>query len=349
MAISLINNEKLRKVARQAAMKVMPKGLILMYHRIGEPALDPWSLHVSPQHFQEQMEVLQKIAKPTSLKELAQSHKNGKISDRTVAVTFDDGYADNLYKGKPILERYNIPATFFIATGHIGKTVNFWWDGLQQLILQPGRLPEKLTINVDGNSFTWDLGTAVDYTETDLLQDKGIKVWESKPGTRLNFYYLIWQTVRAFPEPNILEAMQQIQAWVGREVMITPEDRSLQADEILTLSSGELAEIGAHSVNHPSLADHPSAYQLQEIQQSKADLEKLLNHPVTTFAYPYGSFVDETMTLAEQVGLECACSTVEDVVWFRSQTYRLPRYHVHDWNGEEFAAEIEKWFKGELK
>ncbi|NJL61360.1 MAG: hypothetical protein HC903_05445 [Methylacidiphilales bacterium] len=75
MAISLINKDKLRKTARQAVMKVMPKGLILMYHRIGEPTLDPWSLHVSPKHFQEQMEVLQKLAKPMSLRELSQSHK----------------------------------------------------------------------------------------------------------------------------------------------------------------------------------------------------------------------------------------------------------------------------------
>jgi peptidoglycan/xylan/chitin deacetylase (PgdA/CDA1 family) len=347
MAVSLISKDRLRKVARQAAMRVVPKGLILMYHRIGEPVLDPWSLHVSPKHFQEQMEVLQKLAKPMSLRELAQSQKDGRISDRAVAVTFDDGYADNLYQGKPILERYNIPATFFIATGHIGKTINFWWDGLQQLLLQPGTLPERLTINIDGNSYTWDLGTAVNYTEADLQRDKGQKVWESKPGTRFNFYYLVWQSVRTLPEQGILEAMQQIQAWVGREVVATPEDRSLQPDEILTLGSGRLAEIGAHTVNHPSLAEHSSAYQQQEIQQSKADLEKLLNRPVTTFAYPYGSFVGETMTLAEQAGLECACSTVENVVWFRSQTYRLPRYHVHDWNGEEFAAEIEKWFKGE--
>lgn len=46
-----------------------------------------------------------------------------------VMLTFDDGYANNL-RALPILKRFNVPATFFIATGNVASGEAFWWDVL---------------------------------------------------------------------------------------------------------------------------------------------------------------------------------------------------------------------------
>ncbi|MCA8926698.1 MAG: polysaccharide deacetylase family protein [Alphaproteobacteria bacterium] len=48
---------------------------------------------------------------------------------RCVLLTFDDGYANNL-RALPILQRYGVPATFFIAAGHVASGEAFWWDVL---------------------------------------------------------------------------------------------------------------------------------------------------------------------------------------------------------------------------
>ncbi len=108
---------KLWQVARRVRNHLMPGGLILLYHRVAEVVSDPWSLCVSPRHFAEHLEVLQKLGFVVRLGHLNQTLQDGNRPHRQIVITFDDGYADNLYNAKPLLERYEIPATIFLTTG----------------------------------------------------------------------------------------------------------------------------------------------------------------------------------------------------------------------------------------
>ena len=49
-------------------------------------------------------------------------------------VTFDDGYADNLYEALPVLQRFDIPATVFVSTDAVVQAREFWWDELERLV-----------------------------------------------------------------------------------------------------------------------------------------------------------------------------------------------------------------------
>jgi len=82
--------------------------LILMYHRVADVDSDPFSLCVAPHHFSEHLEVLRKCARPVPLTKLAAEIRNGGIPPRSVVLTLDDGYADNLESAKPALERYGV-------------------------------------------------------------------------------------------------------------------------------------------------------------------------------------------------------------------------------------------------
>src|SRR5215212_5224770 len=134
--------------------------LILLYHRVAKLHSDLWSLAVTPEHFAEHLEVLRQYAHPIRLQHLPQALSDGNIPNRSVVVTFDDGYADNLHSAKPLLKRYDIPATFFLTTGYVGKEREFWWHELERLLLQPGTLPGRLRLKIDGNIYRWELGEA---------------------------------------------------------------------------------------------------------------------------------------------------------------------------------------------
>jgi peptidoglycan/xylan/chitin deacetylase (PgdA/CDA1 family) len=108
----------------------IPTAIILTYHRVAEPVDDPHLLAVSPVNFEQQVEFLKKNYNVISLEQLIHDVAQQKLQQNSVVITFDDGYADNLYTALPILEKYNAPMTLFVTSGHI-DTPRFYWDNVE--------------------------------------------------------------------------------------------------------------------------------------------------------------------------------------------------------------------------
>ncbi|MFM7437544.1 MAG: polysaccharide deacetylase family protein [Snowella sp.] len=332
-----------QKIQQKFQKRLASKALILLYHRIAQVELDPWNLCVTPDHFAEQLEVLQKYANPISLKQLVSFHRAGNIPERTVVVTFDDGYADNLHYAKPILEKYQIPATIFVITGDLGKAQEFWWDKLEQLLLQPGQLPEKLSLEIRGRVYHWELGQAANYTQQAYQSDRTSKADSAKPGSRMSFYYSIWEALLPLSARERQNLIAEILKWSNIKLRIRQHYYPLLPEDLSRLEQGGLIEIGAHTVNHLLLRSQSILLQQAEIQQSKAYLEEILNRRVVSFSYPFGGRTAETIEIVKAAGFDCACSTVEDIVWRKSNCFDLPRFTVENWNGEEFTKQLSKW------
>ena len=99
----------------------------------------PGALAVSPSHFEEQLHVLRRVRYPVPLTDFVRRLVAGTLPAHAVALTFDDGYADNFLAGKPRLEATDVPATIFLASGYIDCPAQFWWDELAQLVLTENR------------------------------------------------------------------------------------------------------------------------------------------------------------------------------------------------------------------
>src|SRR5690349_2991525 len=91
---------------------------VLMYHRV-LPAPDPLTESVDARDFERQMRALREYFTVLPLAEAVAGLRAGKLPSRAVAITFDDGYADNAVIALPILESLGLHATFFIADGFL--------------------------------------------------------------------------------------------------------------------------------------------------------------------------------------------------------------------------------------
>ena len=304
--------------------------LILGYHRITDYRSDPYSICVTPKNFADHLAIISKNARPIKLQSLVEALIDGRVPPRTVVITLDDGYADNLHIAKPLLARYEVPATVFITSGYLGR--EFWWDRLDRILPGPAMLPKQLSLTIGGIVHRLQAASP------------GGRKWEqSAAAWRQRSLSWLYGLLQPMIEGERQEVMEQIRFWPGA---VTHDDSPrilLSPDELRSLAQEALVEIGAHSVSHPNLASLPVPDQKAEIQGCKNKLEKILNRPVNSFAYPHGSLSDATVTAVRDAGYSCACTSSNDIVWSRSNCYQLPRFWPTDCNGASFARWLGRW------
>jgi peptidoglycan/xylan/chitin deacetylase (PgdA/CDA1 family) len=345
-----MSTRALRQIARWLGKRPSERVVVLVYHRVAKPLSDPWYLAVTPEHFAEHLEALRQHAVPLRLQHLSRAlAKGATLPGRSVVVTFDDGYADNLHNAKPLLERYGIPATIFLTSGFIGSEDGFWWDELDRLLLRPGRLPKNLRLNINGKTRRWQLGDAARYPRAEFRRHRRWRAWEDAPTPRHALYRSLWGQLHRSTDEEQRKVISELRGWAGPVKDRRPGHRLLSLEQATDLANDNLIEIGAHTVNHPSLSSLPLKSQRHEIVESKARLEDLVGSPVTSFAYPYGKRSDysaRTVALLQQSGFTCACSNFPGFVSRSTDAFQIPRIQAEDWDGDEFARQLKEWFDG---
>lgn len=266
---------------------------VLMYHRVAKEPYDAYGIVVSPEHFAEQMAYLAENF-PVVRTEDDWSH----IQEPSVAVTFDDGYADNFHNALPVLEKYGIPATFFVSTEHLGINELFWWDLLEGLF----RACRRGTVHLGNQKF-----------DRKNLQDAHSFLRGLLPDERS---ILLSEAVKYQDLPGDVR---------GR--------RALSLEELQQLSKSPLVTIGAHTVTHSSLSHEPESLQRQEIATSKARLEELIGKDVHVLSYPFGDYNDETMAILNECGIRKAF-TVTSGLEFCKGKFEIPRNKVANITGK---------------
>lgn len=306
--------------ARALRRRVSRRGLILLYHRIAESAVDPWRLCVSPAHFAEHLEVLARRTRVVPLTRLPAALARARRGETVVALTFDDGYADNLEHAKPLLEHYGLPATVFVATGYVGEE-RYWWDELAELILGPHPLPGRLELAA--GRVEWRVNHV-----------------GATPESREELLRRLWHDLRLLPAPERDRLLAELAAWAGVGRRTTADKgRPLRADEVGRLVEGGLVEVGAHTVTHPFLPALLSAAIREELARSRLACERLVGRPVASFAYPFGAMCAEALRQVRDTGFSFACTTKWGIMDRHGIDHlQLPRLNVGDWSGRTFAV-----------
>jgi peptidoglycan/xylan/chitin deacetylase (PgdA/CDA1 family) len=318
---------------RQTVSKLLRRGrllagfsppLVLMYHRVGEPLIDPWELSVSPDNFARQIETLTQARDIVPLQWLAQRLRDGRPPKNAAAITFDDGYADVLQNAVPIMLRMNCPVTVFVTTQAITDPSIFWWDILSRIILEAPVLPERLAIEIAGRNYDWPLTENATRTEIDHCI------------TRTTLHFGLHALMKPLRADQRAKALNQLARWAGTDANPRRLDRAMTHAELRQLADTDGVSIGAHTCTHPSLPRLKRDNLEREISGSLEQCEEITGRRVVGFAYPFGDFDDSTVNAVRSAGLEYAVTTLARGAGPGVDPFRLPRVMVADWDKVEF-------------
>jgi peptidoglycan/xylan/chitin deacetylase (PgdA/CDA1 family) len=203
------------------------------------------------------------------------------------ALTFDDGYRDNVEHALPVLRRHGAPWTLFVTTEFAQGRGRLWWFELEEAI---ARL-DRVRLPLDGGVVEFPAGSA---------QEKHAA------------FDAIYGTLRAGPEDRLRAATALLAEQAGLDPGALCRDLCLTFEEIAALAHEPGVTIGAHTLTHPMLAKHDDATARREIVQGKRVLEERLGIPVRHIAFPVGdrgSAGPREFKLAAEAGFATAVTT----------------------------------------
>ena len=334
---------RLRRLARQvrAAAPFLPgSAVVLVYHRAADLAIDPWGLAVSPAHLAEHLELLRRHARPTTADGLADLFETGSVPRGTVAVTFDDGYADLATTVRPALDRAGVPATMFVVSDAVDGAGEFWWDALERVLLTGVSLPDRLELRIGDTERAWSVPAASDPPAGGAAGPAAWRAWHPPPSERHRVYRETWEALRVLDPGTRDKHIAEILAWAGIPATARASHRTVTTAELAGLAADPLIEVGGHTRTHASLGALPPAGQLAEMVDGRDRVGDRIGRPVTSLAYPFGRDPDvtaTTVTLAREAGFRAAFTTDQGRASTRSERLALPRVYVGDLDGDGFA------------
>jgi peptidoglycan/xylan/chitin deacetylase (PgdA/CDA1 family) len=271
---------------------------------------------------------LRRTRRPVPLMEFVRNLTASTLHASTVAVTFDDGYADNLFAAKPRLAAADVPATIFLATGFLDLQEEFWWDELARLFLL-GDGPRSFELTVRGHTMHFDFDADLPAGDTE-----GWRAWSAPVTRRQAAYVAVWDSLRHLKEEQRETLMIEVRSKMSKRDRPPGSGRPMTRAEVGALLTDGLVTIGAHTVSHPLLTREQTEIRHFEILESKAVCEALSGGPVAAFAYPYGDLDAEVRAAVMDAGFACGCATTNGPVTAASDIFALPRMQVLDWDGE---------------
>jgi peptidoglycan/xylan/chitin deacetylase (PgdA/CDA1 family) len=257
----------MHRVARQF---LAGSGAILTFHRV-RPALPNAfqpnrTLEVTPEFLDEVITALRAAnVEIVTLDEVHRRLISGERSRRFVALTFDDGYRDNLDHAWPVLKRHQVPFTIYVPSSYAEGRGELWWIVLEEVIARHA----EIEVMLDGVECVFDCSTA-----------------EAKQQS----FEMIYRHIRAkATDGDLRQVIRELAFAYGVDMGKLCRDLCMDWEEIAGLAADPLVTIGAHTVTHPILAKLTAEAARAEILDGGREITRVLRRSPTHFAYPVGT------------------------------------------------------------
>ena len=282
-------------------VSVSDRLLILLWHNIEPTWYQPFRPGVGIQGLAHQLKRLRQLTTVVPLSSALEDLSNGKpLPPRAVAITFDDGYRDNLDLAVPLLQELDLPATFFLISGILSREVDPWWERAAWAIAH-SKVPEV----------TWAGRT---------LPTRGQQGYDS----------ILWaaEHLKTLDRSHMQEALTELVSLlepVGEPVL---HELFLDWDEARKLAELGFG-IGSHTLHHTVLGRESHREQVRELVTSRAQLEAELGLPVELVAYPSGTRADydaSTMAATREAGYRFGLAAHAGMHSESRSRYAVPRF-----------------------
>ncbi len=200
------------------------------------------------------------------------------VPPRSVVLTFDDGFRDNLDAGLPILQKHGVSATIFVVTGSLSSGELPWSQRLGFLFQHTERRELRAPHEV---GTVHDLATAAD---------------------RRRAYDAIKRRLRRVRRVERERVLADVAGQLGVEA---PRDRMLDWEAARAWRAAGMG-VGAHTYSHPLLAEIPFDEAREEMMRSRDDLRDHLGIEQPTFCFPAGSHDDALVREVRALGFRSA-------------------------------------------
>lgn len=264
--------------------------LVLGYHGVRQFRTRPDWLLVEQGAFERQMRWLKAEFDVVGIDEAVEALRQGPVKDRLACVTFDDGYANNISLGLPVLQQFRVPATIYLATGYLGSPDMLWTVRLRGAII----------------------GTRA----TTLSLNGGSGGPRSVPRTMRGRNRLVEEMKRDFaarPRPERMRILEHLEVELGGATWSRDAFGFMNREELAAGASSGLLTFGAHTVHHEILGQCSDEVVAREVQDS-VDAVRELGVPLSnTFAYPNGEppdFDQRAQAAVEAAGCRAALTTI---------------------------------------
>ena len=301
--------------------------VILTYHRVvsdhmvRDEHIQP-GMYVRGQSFEVHITYLRKRFNIISLDELLDLWKTNRLkSHRSYCViTFDDGWKDNYQFAFPVLMKYQIPATIFLATDFIG-TARWFWPDQMMLLLENGR--QDTTGEADRKVFSTVLAETIGVT---LSAADGIfrRIESGEP--------IDPDAIIEFCKKVEVDRIHQIIDRLSRALHLDlPTQRVLLNWDEVREMAGKGVTFGSHSGSHRIMTQIP----LSEVRTELIDSRKMMLEqgikPVPVFCYPNGNFDRDIQELVRESGYLAAVGCEVGLERDRpSDLFALKRISLHE-------------------
>jgi peptidoglycan/xylan/chitin deacetylase (PgdA/CDA1 family) len=284
------------------------KGIyFLAYHRVTDDDFDCLDLNVKVDTFEKQIKFISQNYKTISLEKAVELLKKGdSIPDKTIVVTFDDGYRDNYINAFPILKKYRIPATIFLSVESIDKGQTFWFDKITYAVK---RTKKK---QIDLRKFN---------LREYLLQSE----YDKKRAVN---------EIVLFAKKLIKEQLNSLTEYILKVLEVNLEEINvnysiLKWDDIVEMRNNRIT-FGSHGMNHIILANLSQEEAKFEVIESRKKIQEKSEIEVKFYAYPNGDvddFNEDIVNLLKENGFSAACTLVRGSN-NNGSLYKLHRYSM---------------------